>query len=108
MGVLYIFAGIMHFLKPRFYLRMMPARVPLHKPVVYISGVIEILLGILLFYPPLRAWAAWGIILLLIAVLPANYEMYRRGGAGMKIPRGLLLLRLPLQFVLIAWAYIYT
>ena len=58
--------------------------------------------------PVLSGWAAWGVIGLLLAVFPANLYQFTSGGAGMKIPTHLLLLRLPIQGVLIAWAYWYA
>lgn len=109
MAVLYIAAGAMHFIQPRFYLRIIPPFLKKwDKAIVSVSGVIEIALGILLFFPGYRAAAAWGVIALLIAVFPANFYHWKSGGAGMKLPGWALLVRLPLQGVLIAWAYVYT
>lgn len=108
MGIFYIFAGIMHFIKPKFYLRIMPPFLPYHLALVYISGIAEIALGILLFFPFFTVWAAWGIIALLVAVFPANiYQMIAKG-AGMKVSRWVLILRLPIQFLFIAWAWWHT
>lgn len=108
MGSLYVLAGTMHFMRPKFFLRIMPPYIPFHKAMVYISGAIEIALGVALFVPALSPWAAWGVIALLIAVFPANVYHFQSGGAGMKIPAYLLAIRLPLQGVLIAWAYWYA
>ncbi len=109
MAVLFILAGAMHFIQPRFYLRIVP---PFLKKwdnlVVFWSGVVEIVLGVLLFFPGYRPLAAWGVIALLVAVFPANFYHWKSGGAGMKVPGWALLVRLPLQGVLIAWAYLYT
>ena len=108
MGALYVFAGTMHFIKPKFYLRIMPPYIPFHREMVIISGIIEIGLGIALFIPAVSAWAAWGVILLLIAVFPANLYHFTSGGAGMRIPPLMLAMRLPIQIALIAWAYWYA
>ncbi len=107
-AALYLFAGINHFRQPRFYLRIIPPWVP--KPVLMnqISGIAEIALAILLLIPATRSMAAWGIIALLIAVFPANVYHLQKGGAGMKIPIWLLWLRLPLQGLLIWWAWLFT
>lgn len=70
------------------------------------AGAFEILFGICLLFPLTRQYAAFGIIILLIAVFPANLYMYQKGAKG--IPKWALLLRLPLQLALIAWAYLYT
>ena len=107
MSGLYILAGFFHFARPTFYLRSMPPWVPYHSFWVYASGVVEIALGVALLFPSTQVGAAWGIILLLIGVFPANVYMYT-SGKFRRIPRFLLLLRLPLQLVLIWWAYQFT
>lgn len=109
MAGLYVLAGLNHFRMPRMYVRMMPAYLPWHRELVYLSGLAEILLGILLIFPATRVFAAWGVIALLIAVFPANVFMYRTQATKFqKIPSWILLLRLPLQAVLMYWAYTYT
>ena len=107
MAAFYIFAGVNHFLDPDFYMKIMPPYLPYHLPLVYISGVFEIGLGVFLLPKVTRKRAAWGVILLLIAVFPANIYQFMSGGDG-KIPEWVLILRLPLQFLAIAWAYVYT
>ena len=72
MGVSYVLAGVLHFATPEFYLQIMPPYLPWHLALVYVSGVAEILLGILVIIPATRIVGAWGIILLLIAIFPAN------------------------------------
>ena len=75
---------------------------------VYISGVCEIVFGLMLLFPQTRINAAWLIILLLIAVFPANIQMavnfYQKSSAYLWVA----LLRLPVQLLLIWWAWIYT
>jgi uncharacterized membrane protein len=107
MATLYTLAGTNHFLQPSFYLRIIPPLFKNKKLINWVSGVAEILLGIFLI-TSYQSYAAWGIILLLIAVFPANIYHLKQKGAGMKIPIWTLWLRLPLQFVLIWWAYQYT
>lgn len=107
MSTLYILAGAMHFVKPKAYLRIMPPAFPAPLLLVYLSGLAEMLLGAGLLVESLRPWAAWGVIALLMAVFPANLSMYQRR-AHFSVPSGLLLVRLPLQFVLMAWAYWHT
>ncbi len=106
-GVLFILAGIAHFAWPDFYLRIMPPYIPLHLPLVLLSGVIEIALGVLLLFPRTSKIAAWGLIALLIAVFPANVHVYLHQDQ-FPLPAWLHLLRLPLQGLLILWAYAYT
>lgn len=107
MAILYIVAGILHFVIPRFYLRIMPPYIPYPKFVVSISGVIEIALGALLLLPDTRQLGAWGVILLLIAVFPANLYHYQ-SRRKTDPPKWALLLRLPTQLLLIYWAYTFT
>lgn len=101
-------AGINHFLSTGFYLRMMPPYLPWHTELVYISGVAEVLLGFLLLIRPTSAMAAWGIMALLVAVFPANLQMALHPSTFPEFSAVALWLRLPLQAVLIAWAYWYT
>ena len=108
MAVLYAAAGVNHFISPRTYLKIMPPYLPYHRELVVISGVLEIVLGILLIPAATRVYAAWGIIALLIAVFPANIQMavdwQQKGHAQLWIAYA----RLPLQLLLIWWAYVYT
>ena len=107
MGLLYIGAGINHFINPRFYLKIMPPYLPAHSLLVTLSGLAEVLLGALMLVPATRTWAAWGIILLLIAVFPANWYM-AYDARFQSISPWIRWGRLPLQLVLIGWAYSYT
>lgn len=90
------------------YMRIMPAWMPWHLPVVFISGVLEISLGLLLLPVITRPYAAWGIIVLLIAVFPANVQMMFNYQETQNPRLWLASLRLPLQFVLIWWAWQLT
>ncbi|MEP6748507.1 MAG: DoxX family protein [Bacteroidota bacterium] len=108
MGLLYIAAGVWHFMRPQGYIRIVPPWLPSPLMLVYISGACEILLGVLLFPEYTRSIAAWGIIALLIAVFPANIQMtinYFHYNNPMK---WLTVVRLPLQLVIIWWAWQYT
>jgi uncharacterized membrane protein len=108
MSALYILAGLNHFRVPWLYLRIMPSYIPYHKPLIYLSGLLEIALGIGLLFPLSRDVSAWGIILLLVLVFPANIEMVRNKRARLKLPLWLVWARLPLQLLLIFWAWLYT
>lgn len=108
MAAVYIFAGLNHFISPKLYLRIMPNYLPWHQTLNILSGLAEILLGIGLLIPHTREGSAWGIIILLIAVFPANIEQVRRKEARLGLPLWAVLLRLPLQFGLIYWAWLYT
>lgn len=106
LGLFFIFAGVMHFVKPKFFLAIMPPFIPFHKEVVQISGVAEIVFGVSLFIPNMQASAAWGIIILLIAVFPANIYM-ATADKFKKMSPIIRWGRLPLQGVLIWWASLY-
>ncbi len=111
MGAAYVVAGVNHFVSPRFYVQIMPPYVPWHEAMVAISGALEIALGVLVLIPRTRRLAAWGLIALLIAVFPANLHMALnevRIDGELAAPAWALWLRLPLQAVLIAWAWAYT
>ena len=110
LAVLMVVAGVMHFVAPAAYARIVPRWLPAPRALVFVSGVFEILGGVGLLPQVSRTWAAWGLIALFLAVFPANVNMaVNRIGFGRKPPSAWLLwARLPLQAVLIAWAYAYT
>lgn len=108
MAILYILAGCNHFRNPEMYLRIMPPYMPAHLPLVYISGVCEVLCGVLLLLPATRVAGAWLTIALLVAVFPANVQMAVLFCREQHPYLWLALLRLPLQALLIGWAWLYT
>ena len=108
MAFLYIIAGINHFKNPGMYIKIIPSYLPNPKLLNILSGAAEIILGLLLTLPLLTHFVAWGIIALLIAVFPANLFMYQNKKASFGLPKWILLLRMPLQLLLILWAYQYT
>ena len=101
-------AGLNHFRSTDFYVRMMPPYLPWHLFLVYLSGVCEIVLGAALPIPSTRRAAAWGLIALLIAVFPANVSMALHPELFPEFSAALLWVRLPVQALLVAWAYRYT
>jgi uncharacterized membrane protein len=108
MALIYTVAGLNHFRSPKLYERIIPPYFSNPKLLNIISGFAEIALGIALMIPMISNYAAWGIIALLIAVFPTHVYMYQNEKAGMKLPKLVLLLRMPLQLVLMYWAYLYT
>lgn len=108
LGIFFILAGINHFVNSGFYLRLMPPYLPWHLFLVNLSGLCEIGLGLLLLVPKFVNLAGWGLIALLIAVFPANIHMAVNPQLFPEFNPTILWLRLPLQFILIAWAYWYT
>lgn len=111
LAVAMIGIGVLHFVRPKPFVRIVPKYLPAPLALVYISGLFEILGGIGLLIPETRAWAAWGLIALYVAVFPANVYMLTDNVSldpRKPIPRWALWLRLPFQLVFIAWAYWFT
>jgi uncharacterized membrane protein len=108
MAALYFAGGVNHFRNPVFYLRMMPPYLPAHAMLNAVAGIAELILAVGLVIPVTRPWAAWGVIALLVAVFPAHVYMFQRGGAAYGTSDWVLAARMPLQAVLIAWAWWYT
>ena len=105
LALLLIIAGILHFVKPKFYLKIMPRYLPAHFLLVILSGIVEIICGLLLLFPITQNIGAYLTIALLIAVFPANIEMSRKYFVRNKKGFWLTILRLPLQILLIWWAF---
>ncbi len=104
-----VYAGVAHFRNPDPFISIVPDWLPAHPALVAVSGFFEIAGGLGLLLPATRRAAAWGLIALYVAVFPANVNMAVRD-----LPLDgrhfgwLLWLRLPLQAVLILWAWWYT
>jgi uncharacterized membrane protein len=107
LAIFMVGAGAMHFVRPDFYVKIMPPYLPIHRELVFLSGICEVALGVSLLIPRYSRLAAWGIIGLLIAVCPANIYVYQNQELVPGSPI-LRLLRLPLQGVLLLWAYWHT
>lgn len=105
LAVFFVLAGAGHFVNPDFYLAMMPAWLPAHAELVWISGLAEAALGIAVLVPALRRSAGWGLIALLVAVFPANANMALHAERFPNIPMWALWVRLPFQALFIAWAW---
>ena len=109
LGLLFIVAGILHFVITPTYVRIVPDWLPGAQTLVLVSGVFEVLGGVGVLVPSTRKFAAWGLILLLLAVMPANVQMaLDHATKWRKIPEWLLWARLPLQLPLMWWAWLYT
>ena len=107
MAIMYIFAGVMHFIKPKAYIRIMPDYFKHKAFLIYVSGVAEILLGAALFFESLKDYAIYGIVAMLLVFLTVHINMLKGKREGLGIPKFILILRLPLQFLLIWWAVYY-
>ena len=105
MSIFYVGIGIKHFTSPMWFVKIVPPILPYKLSLVYISGFFEILFGIMLLFPHTRYIAAWGLIMLLIAVFPANIYLAMTNGAALNITPLIAWGRLPFQFVFIGIAY---
>ena len=105
MCIFYIGVGMKHFTNPMWFVKIVPPFLPYKLSLVYISGFFEILFGIMLLFPITRYVAAWGLILLLIAVFPANIYLAMTNGAALNTTPLIAWGRLPFQFLFIAIAY---
>src|SRR5687767_5086203 len=87
-GVVLMFAvaGTLHFVFPRTYERIMPRWLPAHRALVYASGAAELIGAAGLLLAPLRPFAGWWLIALLVAVLPANVQMLQDARADLRTP----------------------
>jgi len=106
LAIFFVAAGTLHFVKPQLYVSIMPDYLPFHLELVYLSGFFEILGGLGVLIIMTRKWAGYGLMALLIAVFPANIQMavFPEKYADIGSPM-MLNARLPLQIILIAWAY---
>lgn len=99
-----LYAGIQHFVQPSFYEPFVPDFLPAKRFWVYASGMVELLLGLLLLLPKYTKRAAQGILILMLVFLPIHiwdvFSPHPVIGSHQAA-----LIRLPFQFLFIAWAY---
>jgi uncharacterized membrane protein len=109
MGLLYLSAGINHFINPDFYLRLIPPYFSNPEFINILAGIAELVFGLGILFFPTRVWAAWGIVLMLLAFIPAHWyfiDLNTCEGEGICFARWFGWVRLGLiQPVLIYWAY---
>lgn len=109
LSTVFISAGSYHFINPAVYVSIMPDYLPWHLPLVYISGLFEIVGGIAILITRVRKLAGLGLILLAIAVFPANIQMALHPELYLTPDTyWLAYARLPLQFVIIVWIFWVT
>jgi uncharacterized membrane protein len=100
-------AGVLHFLRPAMYMKIVPPYIPWPLAMVYLSGAAEIAGGLGILLPPARRAAALGLMALLVAVFPANVYMATNpveAGAS-ALPPAALWGRLLLQPIFILWVW---
>ena len=106
-GPFFVAAGVLHFLAPRVYERIMPPWLPAHRELVYASGIAELAGGAALMAsdPRVRRLGGWLEAATMIGVFPANVHMALNPD-DFRVPggRAALYARLPVQPLFIAWA----
>ena len=108
MGLFYFSVGVNHFTDPYLFLKIVPPYLPYKIELVYISGFLEIVLGVMLLIPKTRVYAGWGLIMLLIAVYPANIYLAFNETPQKAIGISAFAaswIRLPIQFIFLGLAY---
>jgi len=105
LSLFFVVAGLNHFVNPHFYVQIMPPYLPAHLELVYLSGVLEILGGVAVLVPGIRTTAGLGLVLLLVAIFPANLHMALNPDLFPGVSPAALYVRLPFQALFIAWAY---
>ncbi len=108
LGSVFVVAGVLHFVATPVYMKIVPPYLTDPRLLVQFSGICEVLGGVGVLVPVTRRVAAWGLVALLIAVLPANVYMAMSPLRWPTIPVWALWARVPLQAPLIAWAWLYT
>ena len=108
MILLYVGAGINHFVKPEFYEKMMPSYIPFHSFCICVSGVCEIVFAILLILNKTRKVSAWLIVAMLIVFFVIHIHMLIDYLDNDDVMFWVVIIRIPIQFVLIWWAWLYT
>ena len=106
-GIAFTLAGVLHFVRPQMYEAIMPDYLPAHRELVYASGIAEIAGGLGTLHSATRKAGSWLSIATLVAVFPANVHMALNPDSYPDIPGGAAALyaRLPLQALVIVWAY---
>ena len=98
-------AGVAHFVNPGFYLRIMPPWLPWHEELIWLSGVCEVVAGVLVAIPRTRRLGGLFAIAVLLGVFPANVWMAVDSSVWPEVPIWARWGRLPLQALLIYWAW---
>ena len=108
LALLFILGGVNHFRKPKLYKRITPSYLPSHNSLVLLSGILEMIFGLMLITQESQQIGAWGIFGLLVLFIPVHIFMLQNEKASLKLPKWLLIIRLPLQIGLMYWAFLYT
>lgn len=110
-SVMLCFTAIGHFAFTKGMSMMIPPFIPFRIPIVYLTGIFEIMLAIGLLVPKLKVLSGWALIVFLLLMLPGNiyaamhhvnYQKATFDGPGLSY----LWFRIPLQILFLAWTYL--
>ena len=107
MSIAYTYVGVRHFIDPNFFLAIVPNYLSMHLFFVYLTGLMEVVFGLLLAFRKTRKFASYGLIILLLIVFPANIHLVESelSQSILEVSKEQTILRLPFQglFILIAY-----
>ena len=107
LGLIFIIAGANHFRTPKIYERIMPLYIPSPSFMVLLSGITEMIAGFLILNPQTQTIGVWAIIGQLVVFLTVHVYMLQEKKASLQLPKWFLVLRIPLQFGMMYWAFQY-
>lgn len=108
LGSLFVLAGFFHLQRPKLFIKIVPNYLPNPRNLVFWSGIMEMIFGFMLMTKDSQTTAAYALIILLILFLPVHFYMLSNKEVSLGLPKWVLLLRIPLQFALLYWAYQYV
>ena len=108
LGAILIIIGVFHLQRPKIFIKIIPPYLPYPKNLVLWSGILEMIFGFMLLNIDTQKTAAIAIIIMLVVYLPVHFYMLSNDKASLGLPKWVLILRIPLQLVIMYWAYQYV
>ena len=107
MSIAYTYVGVRHFIDPDFFLAIMPNYLSMHLFFVYLTGLMEVVFGLLLAFRKTRKFASYGLIVLLLIVFPANIHLVESelSQSILEVSKEQTIIRLPFQGLFLILAY---
>lgn len=108
LGLIMILSGFNHFRAPKKYENLIPSFFPAPSSMVLLSGIIEMILGLMLLTQESQKLAAWGIMIMTMLYLTVPFYMLKQDNESIEYPKWIWLLCIIIQFGFLGWASIYT
>jgi len=108
LGLFLILSGFNHFRVPKKYENIMPSYIPAHSSMVLLSGIIEMILGLMLLTQESQELAAWGIMIISTLYLLVPLYLLNKNNDSLNSPKWIWLVCILLQFGIFCWASLYT